>query len=214
MSIELARNPPEDGIVFLVDDDASVRAAIRDLLESVPLRVEVFSSAEAFLGKLLPDAPCCLILDVRMPGMSGLELQTHLAQIGARVPVIFITAHGDVPMSVSAMKGGAIEFLTKPFRNQELLDAVQLGLTRARVRRYDAAQAADLLRRHALLSPREKDILRLVVAGHLNKQIAATLSVSEITVKVRRGSIMRKMGARSVTDLVRMADKLTALGSA
>ncbi|RTL63049.1 MAG: response regulator transcription factor [Hyphomicrobiales bacterium] len=200
------------GVVLVVDDDPSVRAAICDLLESVPLKVQALASAEALLDRSFPDAPCCLVLDVRMPGMNGLELQRHLHDNGVAVPIVFITAHGDVPMSVSAMKSGAIEFLTKPFRDQDLIDAVVAGLERDRMRRADAMRDADLLERYALLSDREKEILRQVVTGALNKQIAGELRISEITVKVRRGSLMRKLHARSITDLVRFADRLAVLG--
>jgi FixJ family two-component response regulator len=199
-------------IVFLIDDDPSVRDALTSLLRSVGLVVQSFGSAKEFLRIKRPDAPACLVLDVRLPGPSGLDFQRELAESDIPLPIIFITGHGDIPMSVKAMKAGAVEFLTKPFRDQELLDAIQLGIERDRVRRQDAAIVAGLRERYRALTPRERDVMARVVTGRLNKQIAADLEVSEVTVKVHRGQVMRKMLAKSVADLVRMADKLGADG--
>ena len=199
-------------IVFLIDDDPSVRDALTSLLRSVELVVQSFGSANEFLRIKRPDAPACLVLDVRLPGPSGLDFQRELAKSDIPLPIIFITGHGDIPMSVKAMKAGAVEFLTKPFRDQELLDAIQLGIERDQVRRQDAAIIAGLRERYRALTPRERDVMARVVTGRLNKQIAADLEVSEVTVKVHRGQVMRKMLARSLADLVRMADKLGADG--
>ncbi len=199
-------------IVFLIDDDQSVRDALTSLLRSVGLVVQSFGSAKEFLRVKRPDAPACLVLDVRLPGPSGLDFQRELAELDIPLPIIFITGHGDIPMSVKAMKAGAVEFLTKPFRDQELLDAIQLGIERDRVRRQNAAIVAGLRERYRALTPRERDVMARVVTGRLNKQIAADLEVSEVTVKVHRGQVMRKMLAKSLADLVRMADKLGADG--
>ncbi len=197
-----------DACVLLVEDDPSMREALEDLARSVGLTVRSFPSVREFLDAPRPDIPCCVVLDVRLPGQSGLDLQADLARDPRAPPVIFITGHGDVAMSVRAMKAGAIEFLSKPFRDQDLLDAVQAGLERDRVQRDAFADLSGLRHRHESLTPRERQVMGLVAAGRMNKQIAADLDVSEITVKVHRGQVMRKMHARSVADLVRMADKL------
>ena len=194
--------------VFVIDDDASVRDALKSLIRSVGLEVELFGSTQEFLGRAQPDAPACLVLDVRLPGKSGLEFQRDLAEAGVRVPIIFITAHGDIPMSVRAMKAGAVEFLTKPFRDQDLLDAIQVALDRDQARYQRDMEVAALRKRLASLTPREREVLPLVVAGLPNKQIAAELGTSETTVKVHRSQLMRKMAADSVADLVRMAEKI------
>ena len=195
-------------IVFVIDDDPSVRDALKSLIRSVGLEVELFASTQEFLGRAQPDAPACLVLDVRLPGKSGLEFQRDLAEAGVHVPIIFITAHGDIPMSVRAMKAGAVEFLTKPFRDQDLLDAIQVALDRDQARYQREMEVATLRKRVASLTPREREVLPLVVAGHPNKQIAAELGTSETTVKVHRSQLMRKMAADSVADLVRMAEKI------
>jgi FixJ family two-component response regulator len=198
----------EQPVVFVIDDDRSVRVALEDLFASVGLKVFSFGSVEHFLDSQRPDVPACLVLDVRMPGMSGLDFQREMVDSRIQIPIVFITAHGDIPMSVGAMKAGAIEFLTKPFRDQELLDAIRLGIEKDRVRRQDGAIVADLKQRFSDLTNGEREVLALVISGRLNKQIAAELGVSEITVKVRRGNIMRKMHAQSLPELVRMADRL------
>jgi FixJ family two-component response regulator len=195
-------------IVFVVDDDASVRRAIQRLIESVGLHVESFGSANEFLQANRSDVPSCLVLDIRLPGKSGLELQRELSETNIRIPIIFITSHGDVPMTVRAMKAGAVEFLTKPFRDQDLLDAVQLALERDRARRQRSAEIATLRGRLELLTPRERQVLPLVISGLLNKQIAAEIGATEATVKVHRSQLLRKMGAHSLPDLVRMAQRL------
>ena len=200
--------PSEQPIVFVVDDDALVREAIEDLLQSVGLQVHLFASAREFLNARHPDAPGCLVLDVRLPEQSGLDFQKHLAGTDMELPIVFITGHGDIPMSVRAMKSGAVEFLTKPFRDQDLLDAIQAAIARDRARRADARALADVRRRFATLAPREQDVMRQVVTGRLNKQIAGDLYLSEARVKALRGEIMRTMQAESLPDLVRMADRL------
>jgi RNA polymerase sigma factor (sigma-70 family) len=194
--------------VFVVDDDAAVREALRDLIDSVGLRVELFGSAGEFLQRKLPHLPSCLILDVRLPGKSGFDLQRELAEANIRIPIIFITGHGDIPMSVRAMKAGAVEFLAKPFRDQDLLDVIQLALERDRATRQREAEIATLRDCFESLTPREREVLPWVVSGLLNKQIADAIGTSEATVKVHRSQLMRKMGAKSLADLVRMADKM------
>jgi len=195
-------------VVFVIDDDQLVRESLADLLRSVGLRVESFGSAQEFLRGKRADAPGCIVLDVRLPGESGLELQRMMTQSSIQLPVIFITGHGDISMSVQAIKSGAIEFLTKPVREQELLDAVQAGIKRDRARREEAGVLAELEGRFTSLTSREREVFQLVVTGRLNKQIAAQLGLSEPTVKAHRGQIMRKMQAHSLIDLVRMADSL------
>ena len=195
-------------IVFVVDDDASVREGIRSLLRSVDLRVEAFGTAADFLKSKLPDMAACLVLDIRLPGINGLDFQVELAKVNIHIPIIFITGHGDIPMTVRAMKAGAVEFLTKPFRDQDLLDAVQNALARNRTRRAQDTTVHELRSHYEALTRREQQVIGFVTAGLMNKQIAAELGVSEITVKVHRGSVMKKMGARSLADLVRMADAL------
>jgi len=194
--------------VFVVDDDAAVREALRDLIDSVGLRVELFGSAGEFLQRKLPHLPSCLILDIRLPGKSGFDLQRELAEANIGIPIIFITDHGDIPMSVRAMKAGAVEFLAKPFRDQDLLDVIQLALERDRGTRQREAEIATLRDRFESLTPREREVLPWVVSGLLNKQIADAIGTSEATVKVHRSQLMRKMGAKSLADLVRMADKM------
>ncbi|RML49573.1 LuxR family DNA-binding response regulator [Pseudomonas amygdali pv. morsprunorum] len=211
MTTLAAASQAEEPIIYVIDDDLSVRSSLEDLLASVGLRSLLFGSTKEFMEASRPDAPGCLILDIRMPGMSGLDFQEHMAKSGIFLPVIFITGHGDIPMSVRAMKAGAIEFLTKPFREQDLLDAIQQGLAQDRSRRQSAAIEARLQRRHASLNQGEQQVMALVVSGLLNKQIAAQLNVSEITVKVRRGSVMRKMEADSLADLVKFAERLKEL---
>ncbi|PBQ09061.1 DNA-binding response regulator [Pseudomonas congelans] len=211
MSTAVTASQAEEPIIYVIDDDLSVRSSLEDLLASVGLRSMLFGSTREFLDTPRPDAPGCLILDIRMPGMSGLDFQEHMARSGISLPVIFITGHGDIPMSVRAMKAGAVEFLTKPFRDQDLLDAIQQGLAQDRSRRQSASVGAELQRRHASLNPGEQQVMELVVSGLLNKQIAARLNVSEITVKVRRGSVMRKMEADSLADLVKFAERLKEL---
>ena len=200
--------------VFVVDDDASMRRSLDTLLRSVGLDVHLFSSAQEFMQAERPDAPGCLVLDVRLPGMSGLAFQQELAKAGIALPVIFITGHGDVPMTVRAMKAGAVEFLTKPFDDQALLDAIDAAIERDRARRRDTAGLAEVQGRYRTLTERERQVMQLVVAGRVNKQIAAELGLSLVTVKVHRGQVMRKMLAKSVAELVRMADRLGLPGTA
>lgn len=196
------------GVVFVIDDDASLRRAIRRVLGSVGLHVELFASAHDFLAASRPDVPGCVVLDIRLPGMSGLELQRELTSAGIHIPLIFITSYGDIPMSVRAMKAGAVEFLTKPFRDQDLLDAIQLALERDRIRRQREEEIAVLRESFESLTPREREVLPWVVSGLLNKQIADAIGTSEASVKVHRSQVMRKMAADSLADLVRMAEKM------
>lgn len=208
MTDGVVTEPVGEPIVYVVDDDQSVRVALEDLLASVGLRVRSHGSVQDFLAAPLVDAPGCLVLDVRMPGQSGLDFQQQMDRLGVRLPVIFITGHGDIAMSVKAMKNGAIEFLTKPFRDQDLLDAIHQGIALDRQNRRQAQVSAGLMERWQKLSAGEREVMELVVQGLLNKQIAGAIGVSEITVKVRRAHLMRKLNARSVADLVRIWDQV------
>jgi FixJ family two-component response regulator len=200
-----------DAMVFVVDDDSPTRESLKNLIRSVGLRVELFASAQEFLRSKRPDLPSCLVLDVRLPGLSGLDLQKRTGDAGIEIPIVFITGHGDIPMSVRAMKAGAVEFLTKPFRDQDLLDAIEQALNQDRVARDQRAALEELQSRFSSLTPREREVMRRVVAGLLNKQIGAELGTSETTVKIHRHQVMEKMGARSLPELVRMVDRLGIL---
>ena len=200
--------PEDNPCVYVVDDDRSIRDSLSNLIRSMGLNVQTFASAQEFLTSRRPEAPSCLVLDVQLPGLSGLDLQRELARDEVQIPIIFITGHGDIPMSVRAIKAGAVEFLTKPFRDQELLDAINAAIERSRAQRSEATLMDDLRQRFAALTPREREIMALVILGRMNKQIAGELGVSEVTVKVHRGQIMRKMRAKSLPELVRMGDVL------
>ena len=197
-----------EAIVFVVDDDPSMRKALGNLFRSVGLRAEVFGSAREWLETKLPEVASCLVLDIRLPGPSGLDFQAELAKTNIQIPIIFMTGHGDIPMTVKAMKAGAVDFLTKPFRDQDMLDAVAVAIERDRTRRKEEKIVAELRAVFETLTPRERDVLALVASGLMNKQIAAEIGLAEITVKIHRGHLMRKMGARSLADLVRMAEML------
>jgi FixJ family two-component response regulator len=199
-------------VVLVIDDDAGLRDALSSLFRSVGLQVKTYASAAEFLQSKLPDGPSCMVLDVRLPGLSGLDFQAELAKANIRIPIVFMTGHGDIPMTVRAMKAGAVEFLPKPFRDQDMLDAVQTGLEIDRDRRRHAADLSKLRVSFETLTPREQEIMALVTAGLMNKQIAGEIGVSEVTVKLHRGNVMRKMGAKSLAELVRMADALGIRG--
>jgi FixJ family two-component response regulator len=204
----MSQAPDESPVVHIVDDDASLGDGLSSLLRSVGLNARTYSSTREFLGADNLDAPGCIVLDIRLPGTSGLDLQEQLVGLGIRLPVILMTGHGDIPMSVRAMKAGAVDFLPKPFRDQDMIDAVTAAINRDRLQRASEEQAVVIVDRYATLSPREREVMALVTAGRMNKQIAGELGLSEVTVKIHRGAAMRKMGARSLAELVRMADAL------
>ena len=195
-------------VVVIIDDDPDIRDALQGLLETVDLQAAPFATASEFLASKRPEGPCCIVLDVRLPGVSGLDFQQELAREDIPIPIIFITGHGDIPMSVRAMKAGAVEFLTKPLRDQDLLDAIQAALRRDRARLEEERKVADLRTRHESLTTRERQVMALLVSGRVNKQIAAEIGISEVTVRLHRGQIMRKMRASSLADLIRIADKI------
>ena len=201
----MSENQP---VVVIIDDDPDIRNALQGLLETIDLPTALFATASEFLGSRRPQRPCCIVVDVRLPGLSGLDFQQELAREHIPIPVIFITGHGDIPMSVRAMKAGAVEFLTKPLRDQDLLDAIQAALRRDRTRLEDERKVADLRTRQESLTPRERQVMALLVAGRVNKQVAAEIAISEVTVRLHRGQIMRKMRASSLADLIRIADKI------
>jgi FixJ family two-component response regulator len=203
---------PAQSVVYIVDDDDALRTAVGRLVRSVGLDVVLLASAREFFAQKLPDAPCCLVLDVRLPGLGGLDFQAELAKANVRTPIIFLTAYGDIPMTVKAMKAGALEFLTKPFRDQDLIDAIQFALDSDRQRREEAGVVSILRSRFETLSPREQQVMAYVTSGLLNKQIANEIGISENTVKLHRGHVIEKMGARSLAELVRMADALGVHG--
>jgi FixJ family two-component response regulator len=198
--------PEAGGVVYVLDDDACVREGLDNLLQSVGLQVMTFASVREFLGSMRPDAASCLVLDVRLPGLSGLDIQAELFKLNVNTPIVFITGYGDIPMTVRAMKAGAVEFLTKPIREQDLLDAVRVALDRDRVQRHNAKAIADVRARFESLTLRERDVVALVTSGKMNKQVAAEIGVSEVSIKVHRHNAMKKLGVKSLTDLVRMAD--------
>jgi FixJ family two-component response regulator len=195
-------------VVVIIDDDPDIRDALQGLLETVDLQATLFATASEFLASKRPEGPCCIVVDVRLPGLSGLDFQQELVRENIPIPVIFITGHGDIPMSVRAMKAGAVEFLTKPLRDQDLLDAIQAALRRDRARLEDERKVADLRTRQETLTTRERQVMALLVSGRVNKQIAAEVGISEVTVRLHRGQIMRKMHASSLADLIRTADKI------
>lgn len=201
-------------IVIVIDDDGDVREGVSNLLRSIGLQTKLFASVADFLQWKAPDVPSCLVLDVRLPGLSGLDFQSEMRRLNIEIPVVFMTGHGDIPMTVRAMKGGAVDFLPKPFRDQDMIDAVQAGLDRDRKRRKEVDDASHLKSAYGALTPREQEIMTLVAEGRMNKQIAGKIGVSEVTVKFHRGNVMRKMGAKSVAELVRMADALGLRGPA
>jgi FixJ family two-component response regulator len=198
----------QEPTIFIIDDDGTVREALQNLLESVHLRTEVFSSSAEFLGSTLPDVASCLVLDIRLPGMSGLDFQAQLARANVHIPIIFMTGHGDIPMTVRAMKAGAVDFLTKPFRDQDMLDAIAMAIEHDRKRRKHEKQKAELRAIFETLTPREREIMILVTSGLMNKHVAEKTGLAETTAKIHRGNVMRKMGAKSLADLVRMAEIL------